>query len=179
MKKEYKEIDLAAGYTIEDAMRELKSLDGLYKAEFNGVMLYNDVDHLDSAYMKITGKNKADHDAYVNRQMESRKRIKKEHIMSIPSLTKQWLDKGKAVLDEKYMEYWTECVPIRLGDLYNGMELGMCLAIIKPLNEGCDMKEAKNIIDEQGHSGMSYGLVRSMVRSFCDRGEEFYKNTQY
>jgi hypothetical protein len=28
-------------------------------------------------------------------------------------------------------------------------------------------------IENQGHSGMSFGLVCSMVKSFCDRGVEF------
>jgi hypothetical protein len=77
------------------------------------------------------------------------------------------------ILDEKYRELWAECVPIRLSDLYNGMELGCCLDIVIELNNGCDINVAKKIITEQGHSGMSFGLVCSMVRSFCDRGLEF------
>ena len=39
------------------------------------------------------------------------------------------------------------------------------------------LDEAKKIIDGQDHSGMSYGLVRVMIKSFCDRGEEFYTYT--
>lgn len=57
------------------------------------------------------------------------------------------------------------------------MELGNCLDIVEALNNGCDLDEAKKIIDKQDHSGMSYGLVRVMVKSFCDRGEEFYTYT--
>jgi hypothetical protein len=53
------------------------------------------------------------------------------------------------------------------------MELGACLDIVKELNNGCDIELAKAIIEGQGHSGMSFGLVRSMVESFCDRGAEF------
>lgn len=71
------------------------------------------------------------------------------------------------------MDTWTKCVPIRLNDLYEGMELGACLDIVTELNNGCDLEAAKKIIYDQGHSGMSYGLACSMVRSFCDRGQEF------
>lgn len=64
-------------------------------------------------------------------------------------------------------------MPIRLSDLYRGMELGACLDIVVELNKGCSLKKAKGIIEKQGHSGMSFGLVCSMVASFCDRGREF------
>jgi len=35
------------------------------------------------------------------------------------------------------------------------------------------MDEEKEMIESQDHSEMSYGLVCSMVREFCDRGQEF------
>lgn len=57
------------------------------------------------------------------------------------------------------------------------MELGNCLDIVEALNNDCDLDEAKKIIDDQGYSDMSYSLVRVMVKSFCDRGEEFYNYT--
>ena len=81
-------------------------------------------------------------------------------------------------MDEKYRELWAKCVPIRLGDLYHGMELEMCLDIVLELNNGCTLEEAKAIIESQGHSGMSFGLVCSMVKSFCGRGEEFVNHVR-
>jgi len=53
------------------------------------------------------------------------------------------------------------------------MELGATLDIVKELNAGSELKTAKKIIEGQGHSGTSFGLVCSMVKSFCDRGGEF------
>ena len=76
-------------------------------------------------------------------------------------------------MDEKYRENWAKCVPIRLDDLYRGMELGNCLEIVDQLNKGKQLEEVKPLIENQGHSGMSFGLVCSMVKSFCDRGNEF------
>ena len=71
------------------------------------------------------------------------------------------------------MDLWIECVPIRLDDLYRGFELGSCLDIVKELNSGCSFEKAKEIVYSQGHSGLSFGLICSMLRSFCDRGNEF------
>lgn len=53
------------------------------------------------------------------------------------------------------------------------MELESCLSIIERLNGGCLLDEVKDVIDNQGHSGMSYGLVKNMVVAFCKRGKEF------
>lgn len=92
---------------------------------------------------------------------------------AIPGLTKEWIEKGNTILDEKYRGLWAKCVPIRLGDLYQGMELGSCLEIVEQLNNGKTVEEVKPLIENQGHSGMSFELVCSMVKSFCDRGEEF------
>lgn len=169
MKTKYLEIDFGAGESIESAVRTLNKykLKGvLVCGTFNGATLYSDVDDLNSAYKKITGKTKDEFDKYL--QEEDRR-----HKEAIPSLTKEWIEKGNEILDKEYHEKWAKCVPIRLGDLYRGMELGACLDIVRELNNGCDLSVAKSIIDEQGHSGMSYGLVCSMVRSFSKRGDEF------
>lgn len=175
MEKNYKEIEFGFG-NIESAVKELityKEKGELVYGEFNGQKLYSDIDDVDSAYKKITGKSKAENDAEQQKWHEEYEAKKKAHKEAIPELTKEWIEKGKAILDAKYLETWNKCVPIRLGDLYQGMELGACLDIVKELNAGCELEVAKGIIENQGHSGMSFGLVCSMVRSFCDRGDEF------
>lgn len=145
----------------------------LVYGEFNGQKLYSDIDDLDSAFKKITGKTKAEFDAEREKEHLEYEERKRKHKEAIPELTKEWIEKGKAILAEKYHETWAKCVPIRLGDLYEGMELKATLDIVKKLNEGCELQTAKDIIEGQGHSGMSFGLVCSMVKSFCDRGAEF------
>lgn len=170
--KNYREIEFGFG-NIESAVKELKSHKDLVCGTFNGEKLYSDIDDLDSAYVKITGNTKAKYDEAERKRNQEYQEQKRKHEEAIPELTKQWIEKGKEILDEKYLELWNKCVPIRLGDLYQGMELEMCLDIVKELNDGCDLGLAKAIIENQGHSGMSFGLVYSMVKSFCDRGEEF------
>jgi hypothetical protein len=176
MEKNYKKIELGIGSNIDFAIKELsqyKERGELVYGEFNGQKLYSDVDDLDSAYQKITGKTKAEYDEEVEKRHKEYQEEERRHKESIPELTKEWIEKGNTVLDEKYHELWAKCVPIRLNDLYRGFELGACLDIVKELNAGCELEVAKGTIEKQGHSGMSFGLVCSMVKSFCDRGSEF------
>lgn len=172
MENKYREIEFGFG-DIESAIKELKSHKGLVCGLFNDKMLYSDIDDLDSAYKKITGKTKTEFDADRKAENDRYKEEERKHKEAIPELTKEWIDKGNKVLDGKYHELWAECVPIRLGDLYRGMELGNCLEIVEELNNGKRVEEVKPLIENQGHSGMSFGLVCSMVKSFFDRGDEF------
>ena len=175
MEKSYKEIEFYFG-DIEKAIEELKKYNEQGKKvfiTFNGEKLYSDIDDVDSAYKKITGKTKAEFDEAERIRHEEYEEQQRKHKEAIPELTKEWIEKGNTILDEKYRELWAKCVPIRLGDLYQGMELGNCLEIVEQLNNGKTVEEVKPLIENQGHSGMSFGLVCSMIKSFCDRGEEF------
>lgn len=177
METNYREIQFDAGETIESAVQSLaqfKERGELVYGEFNGEKLYSDVDDMDSAYKKITGKTKSECDEAERIRHQEYEEQQRKHKEAIPELTKEWIGKGEEILDSQYHEKWAECVPIRLDDLYQGMELGATLAIVKELNAGCELETAKEIIEGQGHSGMSFSLVCSMVRAFCDRGAEFY-----
>jgi hypothetical protein len=176
MNTNYRKIEFKVGENIESVIKELnrfKEKNELVYGEFNEQKLYSDIDDLDSAYKKITGKSKTDFDTEMKVVSDNYNAEKKKHKESIPDLTKEWVERGNIILDEKYRETWAKCVPIRLSDLYQGMELKCCLDIVIELNNGCSLNDAKFIIESQGHSGMSFGLVCSMVKSFCDRGTEF------
>ena len=178
MNKEYKVAKIPCGWSIEDAVKELlkrKENGELVCADFNGHTLCSDTVTMDGAYLEIVGKTKAEYDKEQEDWMENIRREEEEHKAKIPELTKEWIKKGHEILDKKYWDLWDECVPTRLEDLYHGMELKACLDIVKPLNDNCSMEEAKEIIESQNHSGLSFGLIRHMVRAFCDRGEEFAK----
>lgn len=178
MNKNYKEIDFIYGNTIEDSVNELlnyKEKGILVYGTFNGHKLYSDTVTMDNAYKEITGSTKKEFDDYIKKQNEEYKKQKQNHIDSIPSKTKVWVERGREILTEDKWEYWERIVPIRLNDLYQGMELGQCLDIIKLLNNGGTFEKAKELIDSQGHSGMSFGLICSMLKEFCPAGEEFVK----
>jgi hypothetical protein len=172
MEKIYREIEFGFG-DIDSAIKELKSHSDLVCGSFNGKMLYSDIDDIDSAYLKITGKTKAELDEAERIRRQEYKEQQRKHKEAIPELTKEWIEKGNSILDEKYRELWAKCVPIRLDDLYQGWELKCCLDVIEELNKNTLLIRAKKIIDNQGHSGMSYQLVCSMIKSFCDRGKIF------
>jgi len=175
MEKNYRKIEFGFG-DISSAIEEMskfKEKGELVYGEFNGQKLYSDIDDVESAFIKIVGKSKTEFDADRKRENDEYKENKRKHEEAIPELTKEWIEKGNTILDEKYRSEWARCVPIRLGDMYQGFELGACLDIVIELNNGCDLNKAKAIIEDQGHSGMSFGLVCSMVKSFCNRGAEF------
>ena len=81
------------------------------------------------------------------------------------------------MLSEDKWELWDSIVPIRAKDLYNGMELDNLLELqaILSLNEkeADTFYNAKQILERQGHSGLSYSLTVSMVKEFCTNGEKF------
>lgn len=170
----YKDITgITLGESIDSAVKRMKSAGEPVSVEFNGVMLYSDIDDVDSAYKKVTGMTKAELDAEIQREHDQYLEEEKRHKDSIPRLTKEWVEKGRSILDEKYHDSWQKCVPVRLNDLYRGMELRCCLDIVKELNNGCTLEKANDMIKEQEHSGMSFSLVCLMVKSFCDRGADF------
>jgi len=178
MKKKYRKIEFRPGQQIESAIKELKKYNDLVCGSFNGKMLYSDIDNLDSAFKKITGKTKLEFDKAEEKRYIKYKQEEKEYKKTIPKLTKKWIKKGNTILDKKYHKLWAKIVPIRLNDLYKGMELKASLDIIKELNNGCKLKVAKEIIEKQGHSGMSFGLVCSMIKELCNRGNEFMNYIQ-
>ena len=127
MDKNYRKIEFGAGDSIERAMNDLarfKERGELVYGEFNGQKLYSDIDDLDSAFKAVTGRTKAEFDAERKKEHLEYDEHKRKHKEDIPKLTKQWIEKGKEILAEKYHETWAKCVPIRLSDLYEGMEIG-------------------------------------------------------
>lgn len=142
---------------------------------FNGNMLYSDTETLDSAYLKVTNMTKAGFDKYKQQQALEYKQQIEEHEAKIPELTKAMIEKGHKLLSESLWEEWDSIVPIRLKDLYQGMELGQCLDLVQLLEEEDGFNKAKALIESQGHSGMSFGLISCMVEAFSPKGKEFIK----
>ena len=176
MDKNYKKIEFLAGCSIESAVSELlehNERGELVCGSFNGHMLYSDSVTVDDAYVKILGKTKVEFDKEQEEWRERYKREEEEYKTKIPQLSKDWIENGHKILNEKYWDKWSECVPFRLNDLYKGMELKCCLDIVEALNNNCALEKAKEIIESQGHSGMPFSLVRAMVETFCDRCQEF------
>lgn len=142
---------------------------------FNGHKCYSLLDNEDSCYKKITGYTKSEydeaqkkwHEEYTKREAEEKKKAQDK----IPG----WTAEGKKYIYAEKADKWNECVKIRAGDLYHGADLENALEVMKHLDKGGDLAEAKRMIDEQGHSGASYGIVMSILVSFSKRGPELYR----
>ena len=174
--KDYQDIS-EWGNNIDIAVEELlkfKNQGKLAYIKFNGHILYSDTVTLDGAYLQITGKTKQQKDKEYKEWKEDYDKKENEFKEKIPSLVDKYIEKGKQILTKDKWESWAEIVPIRLSDLYHGMELDCCLNIIKLLNNGETLELAKKEIESQEHSGMSFSLVCSMILAFCNRGQEFF-----
>ena len=176
--EEYNELDsyFGLGTSIESCLCKLKnqskltSLNLCYK--FNAEYIHSNMT-VDDAYLTVLNKTKSDFDKGKLEYQREYQREEKEHKKNIPFLIKKWVKIGHETLDSKYYEEWDKCVPVRLADLYRGMELGCLIKIVKQLNDSVNFNIIKEELDEQGHSGMSYGLVCVMIKAFHDNGSNF------
>ena len=112
MKKNYRELKFLPGENIEQAIKELaryKKTGELVCGEFNGKKLYSDIDDIDSAYKKITGKTKTKFDAKIKADNDRYKEEERKHKEAIPELTKKWIEKGAKIIDKKYLKLWKKC----------------------------------------------------------------------
>lgn len=174
---EYIEIDFDCGSSLKDSVKLLHSkaeaTGKKYFGEFNGHKLTSDMT-VDETYIKCTGKTFKEFKDEQEKMRQDLIRREEEHKKKIPELTKYWIKEGHKVLSQDKWNEWDRCVPIRLGDLYEGMELGQCLDIIKTVKDN-SIVAGIEVMNNQGHSGMSWGLMKSMIKTFCDDGEKFIR----
>lgn len=175
-----KKIEILGATNLDDAMSELKQAsekcNQVCYADFNGKEIYS-TDTLDEAYNKVVGCSKADFDKRRQDKIDELKKRDEEHKANIPKLTAYWITEGRKHISSEYWELWDKCVPVRLGDLYQGVELDCTIKLVKILNSSENIDDtyqaAKQEIESQGHSGMSFGLVKSMIISFHRNGALF------
>jgi hypothetical protein len=175
-----KEITIYAGSTIETAWKEIliessKCEDTCF-VNFNGKQILS-TDTLDEAYKKVTGKTKAEVEEEQRKWHEDYERKQNEFEMKIPKLTEEYRNRARGLIIESQLEYWDEIVPVRLGDLYHGMELEETLKACECMNDesmSYDMRlrKAYNMFMDAGHSGMSASLTASMYRRFVPNGND-------
>ncbi len=176
-----KEVTLYGG-TIASCLKDLKEMAAndesgeVLKAVFNDkYLLSTDTD--DDAYLRITGKTKAEFFEEVRKWQEDYETKKKAHEARIPELTEHYREVARGVIIESELEYWDKIVPIRLGDLYRGMELDQVLDCARVMRDETlsrieRLRKAYKIFNDAGHSGMSAGLTMAMLRRFCPDGNE-------
>lgn len=182
LKKQYKEIQLPALRYLSQAIEYIRTVNpnivgtNLVYAMFNGHPIYSDNIDVDEIYSRVCAYNASNKQKEIELDYE---KAEKEFQKKIPTLTKKYNALAKGVIADDKLDQWYELVPIRLRDLYHGMELDATLEIIKELNKATDSNthfaEAKNIFDKQGHSGLSGDLICAMLNMFAPNGVEFVK----
>lgn len=175
-----KELELYCGMDVKEAVERLKAeadrVNDICFAMFNGKKILS-TDTLDEAYKKVTGKTKAEFDEAWRQRHEDYERKQAEHKAKIPQLTEEYRKRARGLIIEKELDYWDEIVPIRLGDLYHGMELDETLKACQCMRDESltydeRLRKAYNLFMDAGHSGMSAGLTASMYRRFVPNGED-------
>lgn len=162
-----------------------ENLDGAYQelqrnspccGEFNGKVLYS-TDTLDGIYTKVLGMTKQEYEEYLRKEHEEYERKEAEFKAKIPQLTEEYRKRARGIIPKEHLEYWDKIVPIRLNDLYRGMELDCWLELIAMLNDDTKdksdkLEKCRVMFSEQGHSGTSEGLVFTGLRCFHPLGED-------
>lgn len=169
-----KKIEFYPGINLDKAYQELQENAPCY-GEFNEKTLYS-TDSLNDVYVKVTGKSKVEHDEYIRKIREEYERKEAEFKAKIPKLTADYRKRARGIIPEEHLKYWDKIVPIRLNDLYHGMELDCWLTFIEILNDTSKevlerFERCRFIFCKQGHSGMSSGLVFMGLKRFHPLGE--------
>ena len=175
-----KEIEFYPGESIDSAwkklLKESAECEDTCFGKFNDHEILS-TDTLDEAYVKVIGQTKAEFDKEMQDWQDDYERKKKEHQERIPELTEKYCKEARGVILEDQYEYWDKIVPIRLADLYEGMELGCTLDLCRIMRDESvsydkRLRKAYKTFMDQGHSGMSAGLVAHMLRTFCPDGND-------
>lgn len=180
-----REIYFCAGCNIDDAYRQMKNYE-LLRGEhcfgmFNGKKLLSTYT-LDECYKTLTGLTKSEFEEQRRKEREEYLRKEVEFKLSIPAKVEEYRRKANGIIPDDKIEYWNEIVPIRLKDLYHGMELDCWLELIAELNKDTPkskrLENCKKMFSEQGHSEMSANLVFSGLEEFHELGKELVKYIQ-
>lgn len=169
LKSKYKKIDAATGADLEEAISYLKEQKALTVMNFNDHPIYSDNLDENEVFKRVTGKTKEEF--LRSKWLEKAKQHKEEFEKNKPKLKDEYISKARGIIDEDKLEEWDKIVPIRLDDLYEGMELQATLDVIQVLKDK-GKEEAKKTLYSQGHSGMSYWLMKAMLKTFAPNGEE-------
>ena len=143
--------------------------------EFNGHTLHSKNVTLDSAYLEVTGFTYSEFLKKRQEEMQKWEEEQQREKDNAKAKTPEWIARGHKYIPEELWTKWEECIEIRIRDLYNGMEVEAALVVMEAHAEGKSIEEIVNIIDSQGHSGASYGMLRSIITFFYPAGKELFE----
>ncbi len=180
--KDYKnnsiEMQTFAGQSLDDIVIKLEQLRRQgklhYYAKFNGIKLYSLDVTMDSAFKECLNCSRKTWLKREKRWFEdaetSIKKWEKEAQEKLPA----WIDKGKKYIHPEKFKIWEKiCISSANGD-YSGLEVEKALEIMEMLEDGTELSKIKQIIKEDGHSGMTYSSTMGIVLFYAKRGPALY-----
>ena len=148
--------------------------------EFNGHTLYSKTVTLDSAYLEVTGYTYREYLKEQQRIIDEWKKQEEQEKEESKNKTPEWIARGRKLIPEELWQEWEECIKIRIRDLYNGKEVEHALVVMEAHQSGQSIAEISKLIDDQGHSGMSYSMLRSIIKHFYPAGTQLFEElTKY
>ena len=145
--------------------------------EFSGHKLYSDTVSMDSAFMEVTGRTKADFDKAQEEMYKNYKREQKEAEERLKANIETWIEKGQALIFPERYDKWEKCVVACASNLYHGLELDGVLEIMTALENGASIEEARQMLYKQRYSGEAVSTIRNILFEFSKKGPEFWEAT--
>ena len=147
---------------------------------FNGHKLYScEATSMDYVYQEIIGMTKDEFEKKEEERREEYRRKEEQEKAEAEARKPEWVERGSSLIYPLRLEEWEKCVDARASDLYHGWDLEAALEIMEKLESGASIEEVKAIFEEQGHSGFSAPMVRSIILQFSKRGIEFFEETSF
>ena len=150
--------------------------DKKFFTNFNGILFLSDDEDLtaDFMYQTITGKSRSErHKEYLESERRFSQRERDRKIFMTKRIS-DLIKSGIEVLDKSLWDDWIDLVPMRVFDLYNGMDLEWFLLLHERLTDST-FEYCKAMFDKQGHSGHSASSVFMLLEKFTPNGKEFVK----
>lgn len=171
-------VEIGAGEKLDGVVQMLiaeREKGNSVVATFNGQELFSADVTMDSAYLAVLGKTKAEFEEGQEKFREEGRRRGQENRARAIEKIPEWIAQAEKLgIPENLRDEWKDLVEARARDLYNGFDLENAIAVMEKLNEGGTDEEVEAVLDSAGHSGMSFGSVRNIVSTFSKKGEEFF-----
>lgn len=90
-----------------------------------------------------------------------------------------YIVRGHKVFKEDKLDAWDKVVPVRVDDLYNGLEVENALQIVEEYERSHDVTECRRIFNEANHSGWSAGLVKAIIYQFYEKWLDIFEGLEF
>lgn len=144
--------------------------------DFNGHPLYSCDVTMDSAYLEVTGRTKAEFDEERRKWREECDKREKRETEEAERKKPIWLARGMKLIYPERIKDWKSYMDRSVKGDYHGIEIDATLEIMQKLEEGASMEEIEKLLKSQNHSGRSFSMVKQLVLYFSKRGPKFYEN---